>query len=407
MEKAAIEQMVADFEQANPDVDVEPIQIPYEGYIARVTAMMQNGESPDVGYLPGLQAPLWAEEGKLLDLTDLIQNDPLLSTTLLASRYYYAPGKVAGLNTAVEATLLFYNKALFDEAGLPYPPSDPAHAWTWDEFVAAAQKLTIDVNGKHPGEEGFHPEEIATYGAALDKTYEGWTWYPFIFSNGGQMVNEDGSRLLLDSPEATEAMQKIADLMWVHHVTPTPAQDQNLPGYVTMLQTGLLAMHISGHWSLLDYASVQDLQFGVAVLPRFKKPVTVVLGSPTVIFAATQNKDVAIRFYKFHNNPEAVDLFERGLWMPLHESYYTQTDKMKFWLDNPAHPLETRLAFTDYILDYSMPIPSNYLRNYGEVLDVALRPALDKIWNNEASAAEALAEAVKTAEPLMQGRWDR
>ena len=51
MEKAAIEQMVGAFEAANPDVDVEPIQIPYEGYIARVTAMMQNGQPPDVGYL--------------------------------------------------------------------------------------------------------------------------------------------------------------------------------------------------------------------------------------------------------------------------------------------------------------------------------------------------------------------
>ena len=88
MEKAAIEQMVAAFETANQDLDVEAIQIPYEGYIAQVTAMMQNGQSPDVDYLPGLQAPLWAQEGKLLDLTDLIQNDPLLSTTLLASRYY-------------------------------------------------------------------------------------------------------------------------------------------------------------------------------------------------------------------------------------------------------------------------------------------------------------------------------
>jgi multiple sugar transport system substrate-binding protein len=407
MERAAIEQMVAAFESANPDVDVEPVQIPYEGYIARITAMTQNGQAPDVGYLPGLQAPLWAQEGKLLDLTDLIQNDPLLSTTLLASRYYYAPGKVAGVNTAVEATLLFYNKALFDEAGVPYPPSDPSQAWTWDEFVAAAQKLTSDGNGKHPGDDGFDPENIRAYGAAFDKTYEGWTFYPFIFSNGGQLVNDDGTRLLLDSPEATEAMQKMADLMWVQHVAPTPMQDQNLPNYVTMLQTGNLAMHISGHWSLLDYASVEDLQFGVAVLPKFKRPVTVVLGSPTVIFAATSNRDAAIRFYNFHNNPEAVDLFARGLWMPLQESYYTQPDKMKFWLDNPAHPAEARPAFTDYILNYSMPIPSYYLRNYAEVLDVALRPAIDRVWNNEASAAEAFAEAVETAESLMQGRWDR
>jgi multiple sugar transport system substrate-binding protein len=307
----------------------------------------------------------------------------------------------------VEATLLFYNRALFDEAGVPYPPSDPTKAWTWDEFVAAAQKLTSDINGKHPGEEGFDPEKIRTYGVAFDKTYEGWTLYPFIFSNGGQLVNEDGTHLLLDSPEATEAMQKLADLMWVQHVAPTPLQDQNLPGYVTMLQTGNLAMHISGHWSLLDYASVKDLRFGVAVLPRFKEPVTVVLGSPTVIFATTQNKDAAVRFYKFHNNPEAVDLFARGLWMPLQKSYYTDPEKMKIWLDNPAHPVDMRLAFTDYVVNYSVPLPSYYLRNYAQVLDVALRPAINSVWNNEASAAEAFAEAVKKAEPLMQGRWDK
>jgi len=193
----------------------------------------------------------------------------------------------------------------------------------------------------------------------------------------------------------------------VEHVSPTPAQDQNLPGYVTMLQTGNVAMHISGHWSLLDYASVKDLKFGVAVLPMFKKPVTVILGSPTVIFAATKNKDAAIRFYKFHNNPEAVDLFARGLWMPLQRVYYTEPEKMKLWLDNPVHPVETRAAFTDYVVNYSVPLPSYYIKNYAHVLDVAVRPAFNRIWNNEASAAEALTEAVKAAEPLMQGRWDK
>jgi multiple sugar transport system substrate-binding protein len=93
--------------------------------------------------------------------------------------------------------------------------------------------------------------------------------------------------------------------------------------------------------------------------------------------------------------------------MPLQKSYYTEPDKMGIWLDNPVHPAETRLAFTDYIVNYSRPIPSYYLRNYAEVLDIALRPAIDKVWNNNASAADAFAEAVKAAEPLMQGRWDQ
>ena len=407
MEKAAIESMVAAFEQQNPDIDVDAIHLPYEDYLARVIAMMNQGKTPDVGYFPGLQAPLWAKEGKLLDLTELVQTDPLLSSALPVTHYYFGDGRIAGLNTAVEISLLFYNKDLFDQAGLPYPPADPLKAWTWAEFVTAAEKLTVDANGKHAGETGFNPDQISTFGAAFDKIYEGWTFYPFIFSNGGQMVNEDGTRLLLDSPEAAEAMQSLADLMWVQHVAPTPAQDTTLPGYVTMLQTGNLAMHIAGQWTLLDYASVKNLNFGVAVLPKFKVPMTVVLGSPTVIFADTPNLDAALRFYHFHNNPTAVDLFARGLWMPLQQEYYTQPDKMSSWLDNPVHPLEMRPVFTDYVVNYSTPLPSYYLRNYAEVLELAIRPAIEKIWNNQATAAEALQKAVYDALPYMQGRWDR
>ncbi len=407
MEKAAIEGMVAQFETQNPDITVETVQIPYEDYLARISAMAMQADAPDVGYFPGLQAPLWAQEGKILDLTDLIQNDPLLSSALPETRFYYGNGRIAGLNTAVEISLLFYNKDLFDKAGLAYPPADPSRAWTWMQFVEAAQKLPVDSSGLPPPDAGFQPDKIATYGAAFDKIYEGWTFYPFVFSNGGQVVNDTGTQLLLDSPEAAQAFQSLADLMWVQHVTPTPQQDANLPGYVTMLQTGNLAMHISGQWSLLDYASVKNLNFGVAVLPKFKTPATVVLGSPTVIFAGTKNKEAAIRFYKFHNNPEAVDLFARGLWMPLQKIYYTQPDRMKIWLDNPAHPAAMQPAFTDYVLNYSTPLPSYYLRNYAEVLDKAIQPAIAKIWNNEASAADALKQAVNDAAPLMQGRWDR
>jgi len=407
MEKAAIESMVAAFEAQNPDIDVDAIHLPYEDYLARVIAMENQGKTPDVGYFPGLQAPLWAQEGKLLDLTELVQTDPLLSSALPVTRYYYGNGRIAGLNTAVEVTLLFYNKDLFDQAGLPYPPSDPAKAWTWSEFVTTAEKLTKDVNGRHAGQTGFDPARISTFGAAFDKIYEGWTFYPFVFSNGGQVVNEDGTRLMLDSKEAAEAFQALADLMWVQHAAPTPVQDATLPGYVTMLQTGNLAMHIAGQWTLLDYSSVKNLNFGVAVLPKFKIPMTVVLGSPTVIFANTPHLEAAIRFYHFHNNPEVVDLFARGLWMPLQEAYYTQPDKIDSWLDNPVHPLEMRPAFTDYVVNHTAPLPSYYLRNYAEVLDLAIRPAIEKIWNNEATAADALQKAVLDALPYMQGRWDR
>jgi multiple sugar transport system substrate-binding protein len=126
-----------------------------------------------------------------------------------------------------------------------------------------------------------------------------------------------------------------------------------------------------------------------------------------VIFSSTKNKEAAIRFYKFHNNPEAVDLFARGLWMPLQKVYYTDPEKKKLWLDNSVHPFNTQSTFTDYVVNYSMPLPSYYVRNYAQVLDVALRPAINRIWNHEATAAEAFAEAAKASETLLQGRWDK
>ena len=86
MEKAAIEEMVAAFEARNPDVDVQAIQIPYEEYLARIAAMVKQGQTPDVGYFPGLQAPLWAQEGKLLDLTELVKTDPLFASALPETR---------------------------------------------------------------------------------------------------------------------------------------------------------------------------------------------------------------------------------------------------------------------------------------------------------------------------------
>ena len=96
MEKNAIEGMVAKFEQQNPDIDVEAIQLPYEDYLAQVSTMISDGETPDVGYFPGLQAPGWALEGKILDLSDLVKTDPMFSQALPETRYYYGKDKIAG-----------------------------------------------------------------------------------------------------------------------------------------------------------------------------------------------------------------------------------------------------------------------------------------------------------------------
>jgi multiple sugar transport system substrate-binding protein len=405
VERAAVDQTVRAFEAANPNITVNAEHIPNDEYMARLAAMFAAGDPPDVGYLLETHAALWASGGKVLDMTDVVRGDPLLAERLPETYYYYAPGKTIGTSTASETTLLFYNKDLFDQAGLPYPPSDPDEAWTWDEFLAAARRLTTDSAGRHPDEPDFDPNMINVYGVTLDD--EWWAYYPFIYSNGGEIVNEDGTRLLLDSPEAVEAIQALADLMWVHHVAPTPIALQQLPTPDVLLQTGQLGMLIHGQWMLIDFASMDGLNYGVAVLPKLKEPKTMIFGSPTVIFAGTQHLEAAIQFYKYHNDPQVVDLFERGLWMPLDRAYYTEPAQIAAWLDNPAHPPEARGALVDYTLCCVVRDPHYYVKNFGPIDDEAIQPAIDRVWWNLATPAEAMAAAVAAAAPLMAGRWDQ
>jgi multiple sugar transport system substrate-binding protein len=406
IERVAVEQMVSAFEAENPDIQVEALYIPDSEYIARVSAMFAAGTPPDVGYLLDTHAPQWASEGKVMDLTDIVQADPELSSRLPETYFPIGSGRTIGTSTATEIMLLFYNKDVFDAAGVSYPPARAEDAWTWDEFLAAARKLTVDRDGRHPGEPGFDPDHIQVYGVSFVKS----AWYsypPFIYSNGGEIVNEDGSRLMIDSPEAVEAIQRLADLMWVERVTPTPAHADQLPPSDALFQTGQLAMDIRGQWKLLDYASMEGLRYGVAVLPKMKEAKTLILGSPTVIFSGTQHIEAAIKFYKFHNDPKVVDLFARGLWMPLQLSYYTDPQAIASWIDNPAHPPESRQAIVDYTLCCVVRAPHYYVKNFGQISSEVIQPAVNRVWSGEVSAAQAMAEAVRAAAPLMAGRWDK
>lgn len=406
-EKEAVSRMTEAFEATHPGVSVETYHFESGDYMTQLQALQARGEGPDVGYLIEGYPLQWASEGKVLDLTDVFEADPDLNGRLNDTFYYFAPGRTLGTNTAVEIVLLFYNKQLFDDAGLSYPPARAEEAWTWEQFVSAAKRLTTDVNGLHPDDPGFDPTRVDVYGLSFGT--EHWSWvdyYPFIYSNGGQIVNDEGTRLMLDEPEAMEAIQKLQDLLWVHHVAPTPAEAERRPKGDVQFQTNKVAMVISGQWKLLDYAAMEDLKLGVAVLPKLKEPKTLILGSPTVIFSGTQHLQAALQLYKFHNDPQQVDLFARGLWMPLHEKYYTDETSLSMWLDNPAHPPESREAIAAYTLCCVVRTPHYYIKNFGQIADEVIQPAMEQVWSNTLSVPAAMAQAVADATSLLKGRWD-
>lgn len=403
-EKEAVDNMVAKFEESHPNIDITTQHVP-DAFDEKITTMLASGTEPDVAYLSEAMALDWATQGKLLDLTNYFKSDPEAANRLPATYYNYGEGKTIGTNTAGEIGMLFYNKDIFDKAGVAYPPAEGSKAMAWNDFVEMAKQVTFDVNGNNAASPDFDPENIETFGVSFPRWWLGYM--PFIYSNGGKFASDDGMKLLLNEPAAVEVLQNLQDLIYKHHVAPTPAQSEALPASEIMMETGKVAMTIEGHWKTLDYSQI-EAKWGMGVLPKYKEPMTMLLGAPTVIFASTEHPEEAFEFYKYHNSPEVVDLFAKGLWMPLQKEYYTDEAKIKSWLEGipNIYPPEARTAVIDYTLNYT-PIqpPAYWLKNYFQIVSEAVDPALELLWTGEATAQEAADQAVRDAEPLMQGKW--
>lgn len=407
VEKKAVEEALASFTAAYPHIKVDGQHIPTD-YEAKITAMMAGGEAPDVAYLSDTLTNDWGLDGQLYNVLELIEADPDMDADDFIDDIWYswAPGKAAGTNSALEAYAMYYNKALFDEAGIEYPTSLPEEAMNWDEFVALCKSLTFDQNGLHPDDEGFDPTRIKQYGVRIDTGMA--PAIGFIYGNGGSFITEDGTEFAMNRPEATEVLQAMADLINVHHVAPTPAAASSIPEIGTALQTGKVAMYITGQWCLLDLAANDELEFGIGVLPQYgDKYVTNILGSPTVIFSSTQHPEESWLLFKWLANPDSVmNLMAGGLWMPLLKDWYTDEELVAKWAkDNAAHPPEYLDAVMRASMEYGMAVPVYNVKNYGQI-SALVNPAFDEIWSGAKTAQEAMDGIADEVNKLVDGFYN-
>ena len=402
-EQEAVKNMVDDFNSKHDNITVKPQYISNTGYDEKVTTMLAGGNPPDIAYMGSGLAWKWAQDGQTLDLKQYVDADKETSTLLPNTTYTFDNGKVMSTSLAISNILMYYNKKLFADAGVDAPPVTGETAWTWDQFVEVAKKLTKDSSGKTPNDSGFDPGKISTYGVS----YGQW-WLEPVWSAGGNVASEDGKTFTLNSPQAVDAFQKLQDLIYVHHVAPTPAASTSLPATDILMRTGKLAMDINGMWKVLDYSHSKNLEWGMGVSPIIKTPITRLFGIPIIVSAKVKNPDAAYEFYRWRYSPERIDLYAKGLWMPLPKAYYTEPDKIKEWID-PAKgvfPEEAHQVLIDYSLKYSpKQLPDYWLKNQEQINTEAINPALTSLWANEGTAQKLLDQAAAKAAPLMQGRY--
>lgn len=240
------------FEESHPGVTVKIEAAPYENYMTKLQTELGAGNPPDLMQVGEQNFTRYIQKNIVTDLTPLAQGKYDLSDIIPnVKKLMTIDGKLPVMSVGGATIGVYYNKKLFDAAGIPYPKE----GWTWEEFRDIAKKLTIREGSK-----------IKQYGANLNL---GKDWLePFVVSNGGSYLSEDGSTAVgyLNSDATVNAFQKISDLYNVDKVAPNPAELIALKG-IDLFATGQVAMNVNGSWAQGDLRNNPDIDFGVVPLP--------------------------------------------------------------------------------------------------------------------------------------------
>ena len=278
------------FTAKNPNIKVELVYIPSD-YSQKVQTMIAGGTAPDIIQLSE-DVHSYSSKGQIISLNDFVAKDKVD----LKVRY----GETGGLTTAYSmngnlyampdrggALILYYNKDMFDAAGVSYPTKD----WTWTEFLDATEKLTI--------RDG---DTVTQYGFAAG----GWWpwWMSFIYMNDGAVLDASGQPVV-NSAEAVEAIQFYNDLVYKYRVAPSPEDYANLGTNSPdpLFAQGKVAMSTTGFWGI---GGLKDATFNWDIAPLFKnkKNATVVFGSGLAISKDCKNPETAWKVIEFLTSEE-------------------------------------------------------------------------------------------------------
>ncbi|HBR35320.1 MAG TPA: sugar ABC transporter substrate-binding protein [Firmicutes bacterium] len=398
-EAADIQKTLDRFNAEQNEIHVSLITVSRADYETKLNTMAAAKQLPDTCMMAEPMALRYAAAGLLADVSDMYtpEEAPLQS---LAFTY---KGKTVAYSCSNEVLLIYYNKKLFDDAGVPYPPATAEEAWTWEEFVEVAKKLTKDTRGRTPNDRGFNARNIVTYGADFNRL--GWMWPILAVSAGGGIMSPDGQELWLGKPETIDALQKIADLYLVDKVAPSVGEMNTMPSLDVTLLTGKVAMATSGQWEIgvsLKNSLPDGLEYGVGVLPKIKKAVTYNTGGPFVVFESSKEMDAAKTFVKWMSDEKnGWDLITGGIWMPVSKKWYASDEVIRQWADNDVHPPyeQYKTAVVDYAMNNAEQVPWYYFPSYDK-LDDMINSGIDAVWNGKQTAKQYINSILPRVEKL-------
>jgi len=379
-----ITNIIKRWQNSHPDIIVRLEHTPYRGYVDKLLTRIAGRSAPDIICTEVDLFVTFQSKNVLMNLTPFIEKDPGLTTDIFYPEIinrFTKNGKLYALprDTAPFACV-YYNKKLFDEAGIPYPTDD----WDIYDLLDKAKKLTkVDDEGR-----------VERYG------FYAWAWQNFIYAFGGKIVDnvKNPTKCTLDSKESIEGLQFYADLINKHKVHPTATAMANLAmGVQGMFMTERLAMFSSGIWETPGLRKIDNFQWDVVMFPKGPQGIRGfgTGGSGYCILKSTKHPKEAYEVLKALAGSNAQRMLaETGLTQP------AIMDIATIWADDGKDPKNKGMLLES--MKYVIYDPfSPYWR---EAKELYLIPALDKIFNGKIEVKPAIDAVIGKINALLRGK---
>lgn len=363
-QKEMMQSLIDGFNASQDEYEASHVYVPFADYEKQLTLGIASGELPDLVILDGCSMASFIQLGLFGDISDADINwdeymEGPMESTMLDGKHY-------GIPFATNCTALFYNKDLFDAAGIDYPDENT----TWDEFHEMAKALTKD------GVSGF--------GNAATNTDEGtFQCLQWLYTAGGSYTDIE------DGVDAYKLMQEmIEDGSWTKECVNWTQSDVN-----NNFMAGNLAMQQNGPWQIPGIeANAPDLNYGVTVLPKKdadSEQATSILGGENMGVVNKDDTSGAEAFLKYYDQTDVmVDAMKQ------YGSYPPKTEAANdtYWTDDPIQK-----AFLTQI-DTSIPRgPSAAWPSYSSAIQTGFQEVMTSAKTPEQAAkdTQAAVDAVK------------
>jgi multiple sugar transport system substrate-binding protein len=308
--------LIPQFEAANPNVTVEPVQIPYNDLRSKLLTSLAGGSAPDLMRSDIIWVPEYGDMGALVALDEFMPDFQEYADAVFPGplQTNFTNGHYWGLPLDTNNRVLVTNTAMFNEAGISGPPT------TMDEFLAACEKIKTLGEGKYCFADG------GTYA---------WAVNPWIWSFGGDITDPGFTTATgyLNGSQSKSAYEFLKNLLDQGYMHPAILGGVGSVGVDVWGAFGNneIAMILEGPWFPTIFGT--GIEYSMSLMPAGAGgPVSVVGGENIVLFKQSQHKEEAAEFIRFMLSEETQVAFAAVGQMPVLKS-----------LADPSSPIDHEL----------------------------------------------------------------